>query len=159
MSAVLKKAVKLNHSLREPHWNSMGLPEISRVTWQVCKGWGGYCENLGWKWLCYNGATLYSFRDCVCVCGVTFPWYFASSVCRVLCSFLWCRYWFTCVIGGVTLVTNTRITKLLPCHVETDLTHWSREEKNGRYFRTNFLQRKYLYFYANFLEIYSQGSN
>ena len=23
--------------LREPHWKSMGLPEVSRVTWQICK--------------------------------------------------------------------------------------------------------------------------
>ena len=31
------KPVKLPGYFREPHWKSMGLPEISGVTWQVCR--------------------------------------------------------------------------------------------------------------------------
>ena len=37
---------------QEPHWISMGLPEISRVTWQVCGSKSNRCWSDG---LCYLG--------------------------------------------------------------------------------------------------------
>ena len=47
---------------REPHWFSMGLPEISRVTWQVC------------LWCCWSNKVLKSsaihLRNCA-ICSLT----------------------------------------------------------------------------------------
>ena len=35
---------------RGPHWFSMGLPEISRVTWQVCIWWSAFLKSFA----CYT---------------------------------------------------------------------------------------------------------
>ena len=71
---------------REPHWKSMGFPEISSVTWEVCIRLISY--NIDWSWVDLISRSInfmfvpVSFEDFLSLWGglVDWGWYYLRLV-------------------------------------------------------------------------------